>query len=65
MVAFTNLVSTAATTLLLAASHHHALAAQLTKVNYPNNATSKAEMYASFPALLPCSCPYISVLADA
>ena len=46
MVAFTNLVSSvAAAALLLAGSNYQALAAQLTRVNYPNNATSKAEMY--------------------
>ncbi len=41
MVGFTNLVVAAAAAVL---SGHQVLAASLTKVNYTNNATSKAEM---------------------
>ncbi len=41
MVGFTNLVVAAAAAVL---SGRQVLAAQLTKVSYPNNATSKAEM---------------------
>ncbi|KAK4155239.1 Alpha/Beta hydrolase protein [Chaetomidium leptoderma] len=59
MVTLANLVTAAAAAVLLSGHHHHVLAARLTKVNYLNNATSKAEMYIYVPDRVVSSPPLV------
>jgi len=59
MVVFSNLVVAAAAALMSGAG---VMGAQLTKVNYPNNATSRAEMYIYVPDKVVASPPLVVVI---